>query len=347
MALPTAQLGAMGGINVPSFVPVTQVDKRPNAWEQALLGILANAGSAVVSKGIENSMAPDYAPDPASGFSKFWNGPTISGQRAQQLDQQSMEQQKIDDAAQNERMNRMVAMTGQNNAQTLGQQRLQAEMGGQINDLQHQTTMEDLAGQEAATTASHQHLQDLIAQLTATKQGKLMDKQSALLGVQVPDIQSQTRQRNAESATKEEQVKMMQKYSGGPTAGAPGVNPNIAKFASQPPDPRLTARLQDTIRYPTADMIMSRNQPVAPEAAAFGQITPDIPPQLAAMAQPSPTDMNQFMPQAPMGHPNALVDPDTQRLKDQEDYLITMLKNMFGRTPLDGQAEKYPQLFKK
>ena len=83
MALPSAQLGQLSNINVPSHVPVQAVAKQPKLWQQVLMQALAQGLSGAVGQGVENAMSRDYA-DPAlgekkaTGFDKLFHGATVN-----------------------------------------------------------------------------------------------------------------------------------------------------------------------------------------------------------------------------------------------------------------------------
>jgi hypothetical protein len=78
MALPTAQLGQMSNINVPSYVPLTVVPKKQSVWEQALASFLVNMAGQAGGQAVQNVMAKDTAaPDAQAGFfKKLVGGPT-------------------------------------------------------------------------------------------------------------------------------------------------------------------------------------------------------------------------------------------------------------------------------
>lgn len=85
-ALPSAQLGGMPSLNVPSYIPTTVVQKEPKAWEKALLAILTQAGAAAAQQGVQNAMSQEYAPEfdktSTTGFQKFLKGPTVNERQA-------------------------------------------------------------------------------------------------------------------------------------------------------------------------------------------------------------------------------------------------------------------------
>lgn len=208
MPLPTAQLGQMSSLQVPFNIPTVQVEQHPKAWQQALLGILANAGSQVLSQGVKNSMAPDYAPTPAQGFSKFWNGPTINQERAGQLDKQFMDQQTLDQAAEQDRRRNALAMTGQNNERARGLRQSTFENEQLAQQTGHQGNVDELDAERLNQEMLHQKAQDLISQINMTRQGNLAD-------VQGRDIEAQTRERGATAKRMETQDWIM-KHSRAP-----------------------------------------------------------------------------------------------------------------------------------
>lgn len=88
MALPTAQLGQMASINVPSFVPTQVIDKRPKLWEQALMQMLAQAGTQAATSMVGNTFARDNASEfgekNATGFDKLLHGAAVDDKTAAQ-----------------------------------------------------------------------------------------------------------------------------------------------------------------------------------------------------------------------------------------------------------------------
>lgn len=80
-ALPSAQLGSMSSLNVPSYIPTVAVQKEPKVWERALLQLLTSAGSAAIRQGVQNAMQPDQAADfgekPNTGLQSFIKGPKV------------------------------------------------------------------------------------------------------------------------------------------------------------------------------------------------------------------------------------------------------------------------------
>lgn len=88
MALPTAQLGSMASLNVPSYLPTQVVRKEPKLWQTALAQLLTQAAGTAVSKGVDNVMSRDYAEQfgetPASTGSRLFQGPQVGAREAEQ-----------------------------------------------------------------------------------------------------------------------------------------------------------------------------------------------------------------------------------------------------------------------
>lgn len=194
MALPTAQLGQMPTLQMPFYIPVTPYEKHPKAWQQALISIMAQTGANALGKGVENYMQPDYAPQPATGMDKFLHGPMISQQRAGELERQGLEQQQIDNAARNARLNRILEATSQNRARAgqMAQQTIDVNRAAQ--DLQLGGESRDIESAIAQNTAAHQRVQDLIAQINAERERQLAQQQGALLGAQTKNIGAEAAQ---------------------------------------------------------------------------------------------------------------------------------------------------------
>lgn len=195
MGLPTAQLGQMPNMQMPYNIPVQLYTKEPKAWEKLLMNIAGNVASAGITKGVENYMQPDFAPTPATGMDKFLHGPTISQSRAQELDRQFSDTEKADAEARNQRLNRMVEMTGQNKAEADRLAGLTNMANTQAGQLQMEGERNDMSAENLRSEAAHRRLQDLVAQRTANRQDKLTDAQTK-------DLEAQTKLRTVESKQK-------------------------------------------------------------------------------------------------------------------------------------------------
>lgn len=88
MALPSAQLGGLPSLSVPSHVPVVQTQKEPKLWEKALLSMLTQIGTAAIGEGVGNVMERDFAPefgeDKAKGMDKLLRGASVDERQAGQ-----------------------------------------------------------------------------------------------------------------------------------------------------------------------------------------------------------------------------------------------------------------------
>lgn len=80
MALPTAQLGSMTTLNVPTGRGV--VVKPTPLWQQALMQILAGTVGDIAKTGVSNVMSRDYATEagqtPAGTWDRLLHGPQVS-----------------------------------------------------------------------------------------------------------------------------------------------------------------------------------------------------------------------------------------------------------------------------
>lgn len=89
MGLPSAQLGSLPGLNVPSSVPLAIVPKVPSLWQSALASFLAQTGGAVGTQLVGNAMSRDSAPEfgktAATGWDKLVHGPEVGDKEAAQL----------------------------------------------------------------------------------------------------------------------------------------------------------------------------------------------------------------------------------------------------------------------
>lgn len=89
MALPSAQLGSLASLNVPSYIPTTVVPKEQAMWKQLLMSVLAQTAGKVAGQGVENAMSRDSAAEfgqtPATGFDKLVSGPKVNERQATSL----------------------------------------------------------------------------------------------------------------------------------------------------------------------------------------------------------------------------------------------------------------------
>lgn len=292
-ALPSAQLGSMSSLSVPSFIPTVAVPKEPKAWEKALLALITNAGSAMLSQGIQNVMQPDFAPQPASGVDKFLSGPKISQSRASELERQVIDKEKTDATARENRLNRMVQQTGQNRQAMLDTQRLTKDVQGQISTLGQNVSDEEIKLAQLEQSGAHQRLQDLVAELNMRRQGRLVD-------AQIRELDAQVGTRKADADAKSAQTLIMKRSMNDDARkrGQPPPFPEVEttkaveNFASgaaglTPKQQRVQDNLKDTKRYPTAEqtlpssgfggIVASRDYLTeAPDVSVESAITPDV-----------------------------------------------------------------------
>lgn len=231
-ALPSAQLGSMPSLNVPSYIPTTVVQKEPKAWEKALLAILTQAGGAVANRGVENAMSQEYAPEfgktPTTGFSKFLFGPTTGERQALQLrgeDSAMARLQSEIDSARSLQENKLAADTLHDTSQYAQQGLHDIDQDIAARGLER-LRMENDMNKETARGGNEQALARLKAELEAKDPLKV-----AMAG----EYGALSEQRLADAALKRRQEGIAATYAPG-APGATGkpstVNPNVAKFAT-------------------------------------------------------------------------------------------------------------------
>ncbi len=311
MALPSAQLGQMSTLNAPSSVGLQVVRKEPKAWQTALMAILENAASSVASHGVQNYMSKDYATQngqkDSSGFNKFWNGPQVTQQQNEQLSAQkaAATQAGLDRELHQKALDQQYLNSL--NSQELERQRNQQQGQYQTGSLEQQAASLD-------AEKRHQAAMEYLAQLTSDRQ---LPGQQA----QVGDINSQIALRTAEAQKAQLANQIMQKALGGGQTQQ-GINPDVKNFVA-PPSPRQQAvqqRLQNTSKYPTADMYMQKIQNSGQVAPGGVQTSPDTTPNI----QPAPVLPPEI--QAIMDHiktqPYTVKQPEidtaTQYLRDKQ-----------------------------
>ncbi len=77
MALPSAQLGGLASLNVPSYVPTQVVQAKEPLWKKALAQVLMSTAASAGQGVAQNATARDYAPDAqkAGFWDKLVSGP--------------------------------------------------------------------------------------------------------------------------------------------------------------------------------------------------------------------------------------------------------------------------------
>jgi hypothetical protein len=260
MALPTAQLGSMASLNVPSYIPSQVVRKEPKLWEAALAQLLTQAAGGVAGRGIENVMSRDYAPEfgmeKAGTLEKF-----ISGPRANER----MMGKKVDVASQLA-LSELGAKDAQMGREYNTQQENLRAVDKRAGDLEMSTLRQrgDNAQMkfQGEQSAAQRQLQLMLAQINQTGDETRAMEQGTR-DVNQSNERREDKQRTARSDALEQQVKiqkLMEEIKGAQRMGrfmdnavdgkakegkAAGVNPNVAKFGAgtkapvRPVDPQM------------------------------------------------------------------------------------------------------------
>ena len=89
MALPSAQLGSMTSLNVPSGMPTVVTQPKEKYWQKILAQALAGAAGQAATQGVSNAMSRDYAADAGGTNAPFWDklvgGPAMPADQYKQL----------------------------------------------------------------------------------------------------------------------------------------------------------------------------------------------------------------------------------------------------------------------
>lgn len=89
MALPSAPLGQLSSLNVPTSVPTVVTPGKEEFWKKALLGLLVNAAGTAVQGGVKNAMSQDHAAEfgqtPKSFLGRVGTGPQVGDAQAGQM----------------------------------------------------------------------------------------------------------------------------------------------------------------------------------------------------------------------------------------------------------------------
>lgn len=300
-ALPSAQLGSMPSLNVPSYIPTTVIQKEPKAWEKALLAILTQAGSAAANQGVQNAMTQDYASEfgktPTTGFSKLLSGPTIDTRQAMQM--------RGENAA-NERLGATITSHRQENefdriARNISNMDNARLAAAQLGETTQHNIAQNLLGtsQLGETTLHNTSTEDLTksAQDEAAIRARMLDERER------PARDAYTREQTARAEGEKyrtdiarQTMEDLQRKTKG------GIDPTLAKDYS-PLSPRQQSvqdRLRDTTKYPTGQQILDRGQAnPAPYQGMGTQYSTPPPPELS----PSPTGPQASLPLSPSSLP--------------------------------------------
>lgn len=264
-ALPSAQLGGLSSLNVPSYIPTVEIRKEPKAWERALLQLLTSAGGAVVSQGVQNAMQPDYDTNPNTGMSKILQGPKTD--RAAHVSQQAA-------------LDRLQF--------EIGLRELDSKVSAKDVFAAREKELGEIAAREDASRSRRDSLalglrgQDTqaamndvdnaarikLAEAQRTFDTPYRNAQITNLGSEVKDRASQAGYRDAQAEEIRSRSQMVKDAMNGgkkSTAGGP-VNPNIARFAQEgqtgvPSGPGPEDRLRAMVRQGlTPDQVVQQIQ---------------------------------------------------------------------------------------
>lgn len=224
MALPTAQLGSLSSINLPTYGQ--NPSYRPvSPWVQAFASILANAGSAAGDKLVSNELSGDNASEfgrkDATGWDRLLHGPAVDDRAAMQLRGQAGDREQLaaqDQFAQEREAQRQAAEL----ERTKTTERGATERNRQTNA----TSAEDLANRMNMELASTDRTQ---GGADARLQQELAAKRP-LNDAQIAEAQAVARYHNSQAALQDKTTALIPNPPTAPGSGP--VNPNIAKFAS-------------------------------------------------------------------------------------------------------------------
>ncbi len=269
MALPSAQLGSLGGINVPSFVPVTQVQKQPKLWQQALLSVLASTATNVAGQGVQNAMSRDYAAEPASGFDKLVSGPKKNA--AMHLDEtrQGREDNRLQARIAGElALQELAAQPGAKEAMMRAENELQRLHASDMQGRSEQSQRAIAAGNNMTSRANNTDdlaSRKLLAEAEQTFQRPLREAQTTNL--QEESSSKKTQRQLMERAMAQGDQEAARKANG-------GQEPLTAKQAV------VQSRLRDTNKYPVPDLTPTKGSGY-PDAS----LTPNIQQMMGGLSQ--------------------------------------------------------------
>jgi hypothetical protein len=257
MALPTASLGQMPSLNVPTHIPNQVVNKQPKLWQQALAGILAQAAGQAVSQGVGNSMARDYAGEygeqEATGFDSFLKGPKVGEkEHARRQSQKFAEKNMATDAGVKLGLHEYDAVVRQGEQDARRFDRDMSSIDRNIEGMQQTKNASRISrremGEKAALQDQGQDAAVALAELRATLEAANNPQNKALADKYSEDA------RGAKLMNDMLDRRMNPKPAEG--AAAEGIDPSIAKFRqTSPQQQRVAERLKDTSKYPTAEML--------------------------------------------------------------------------------------------
>lgn len=248
-ALPSAQLGSMANLSVPSYVPTVQRQKEPKLWEKALMTILTQAGTQAVSQGVGNAMANDNAAEfgktPRSGFGKLL-APVVNDTEASRLraDDSASQRQQFGLDSERMRQDKGIEADTQKDIRGFSEQGLRdIDRDIAARSLEKLRSTNDL-GRDAQKFENEQAVARLTAELTGRDPYHVALANAAEANSQSTRKRADSdamldvgklREQNAKASGEEMRAKMVQQElerTNGKPGGKPGaVNPNVAKFA--------------------------------------------------------------------------------------------------------------------
>lgn len=289
MALPSAPLGSMPSLNVPSYIPTVVVPRERKMSEQLLGQVLASVLGSAATQGIGNMMSRDYADtgkgeSQANTWDKLLHGPkvdraeygrrqgeaatekTTAGKMAFEL---AMEELRGED----EKMNRNTALNeGKLNRLQSSISETRRERADLVKSREGNQTSRDVNAANNQTSrdvnAGNNQVQLLLQQLHA-------GFDAPYRAAQIEGLSAQTHGQNMQNQFTER-----------------ALNPQV-QGKDAPPTPRQQAvmdRLQDTNRYPVG----YANRPVT--APAPTEAIPAAPTPATAPAQASTPVLDSTIP---------------------------------------------------
>ena len=184
MALPSAQLGSMTSLNVPSGMPTVVTQPKEKYWQKILAQALAGAAGQAATQGVSNAMSKDYGSQMGEKDAGFWQRVgTGPNRNAQQFGQYTAD--KATDARAQTRMSfeELLAQKGQEflagqNTLDRDQRDRTANLGAQ-RDLQHlaERMGESQLNREYQTGADKERNRHLAAQTSSIETQNSINQQ--------------------------------------------------------------------------------------------------------------------------------------------------------------------------
>jgi hypothetical protein len=332
MALPTAQLGGMASLNVPSHIPTVVIPRQVPLWQQALASMLTQAGGAALGQGIQNFMSGEFAGEfgeaPVTGIRKFLTGPGIGEKEASQ--RRTLTAQKESDI-------RNIIAQGQRErlSQTEATNRLAAELGARLAGEENawaRTEAElkqrgDIEGIRARQHLAETRAQTLRQQIAAAHAEKLQRERFEL---DKPKTDAEIASLLALAARNREDAKWSERMNAGsqPGATAPGkkpINPNLrADVQREQNESELESRGGGTTMG-----VSSRGSPLGfPSLSGPGEVREPAPPNsdenLRRVAAILTDRLNEPVPVTPSNVASTPPPPSTTNALPPPDITDTL-----------------------